>query len=203
MLRNFFKTAIRNLAKNRFFTLLNVIGLALGMSISLLFVALLVFLSRYDDFHPHKERIHRVTTQVYDREENPHYASAPVGVAQKLRDDIAGVDKVVRIHRSLGGDAAYGEKKIPLGGYFADPEFFEVFNFPLVEGNKATALSRPNSLVITESEATKIFGSRCHGQNHPSGSVWGFRGYRHCERPTGKLTYAVWCHSLLCYLSGL
>ena len=158
MLRNFFKTAIRNLAKNRFFTLLNVIGLSLGMSISLLFVALLVFLSRYDDFHPHKERIHRVTTQVYDREENPHYASAPVGVAQKLRDDIAGVDKVVRIHRSLGGDAVYGEKKLPLDGYFADPEFLEIFNFPLLKGDRKTALTKPNSLVITESEATKIFG---------------------------------------------
>ena len=159
MLRNFFKTAIRNLAKNRFFTLLNVIGLALGMSISLLFVALLVFLSRYDDFHPHKERIHRVTTQVHDREENPHYASAPVGVAQKLRDDIAGVDKVVRIHGSLGGNAVYGEKSIPLHGYFADPEFLEVFHFPLLEGNRTTALTKPNSLIITESEANKIFGS--------------------------------------------
>ncbi|MPR37283.1 ABC transporter permease [Salmonirosea aquatica] len=158
MLRNFIKTALRNLAKNRFFTLLNVIGLALGMSVSLLFVALLVFLSRYDDFHPHTDRIHRVTTQVHDREENPHYASAPVGLAQKLRDDIAGVEKVVRIQGSLGGDAVYGEKKIPLYGYFADPEFLEVFNFPLLEGNRTTALSKPNSLVITESEATKIFG---------------------------------------------
>ncbi|HEX9958341.1 MAG TPA: ABC transporter permease, partial [Fibrella sp.] len=158
MLKNFFKTAIRNLSKNKFFTILNVIGLALGMSTSLLFVALLVFLSRYDDFHPHKDRIYRVTTQVYDNDENPHYASAPVGLAQKLKEDIAGVEKVVRIHRSLGGEAIYHEKKIPLYGFFADPEFLDLFNFPFLKGDKATALTKPNTIIITETEATKIFG---------------------------------------------
>lgn len=158
MLQNFFKTAYRNLYKNKFFTVLNVIGLALGMSISLLFVALLAFLYRYDDFHPLRDRIYRVTTQVYDKKENPHYASAPVGLAQKLKKELAGVEKVVRIHSSLRGDAIYQEKKIPLNGYFADPEFLEMFNFPFLQGNKATALTKPNAIVITEKEAIKIFG---------------------------------------------
>ncbi|GAA4469736.1 ABC transporter permease [Nibrella saemangeumensis] len=159
MFTNFFKTAYRNLFKNKFFTVLNIIGLALGMSTSLLFVALLTFLFRFDEFHPHRDRIYRVTTQVYDNVENPHYASAPVGLAQKLKDEFTGVDKVVRIHRSLGGDAIYQEKKIPLYGYFADPEFLDVFNFSLLHGNKATALTKPNTVVITETEAMKLFGS--------------------------------------------
>lgn len=159
MLRNLFKTAYRNLYKNKLFTVLNVIGLALGMSLSLLFVALLSFLYRFDDFHPHGDRIYRVTTQVRDHKDNPHYASAPVGLAQKLRKEVAGVEKVVRIHSSLGGEAIHREKKIPLYGYFTDPEFFELFNFPFLGGNKATALSRPNSMVITETEAVKIFAT--------------------------------------------
>lgn len=159
MLRNFFKTAIRNLSKNKFFTVLNVIGLALGMSLTLLYIALLFFLNRFDNFHPHKERIYRVTSQVNDKQNNPHYASSPAVLAQKLKD-FAGIEKVVRINGSLNASAVYGEKKIEMEGYFADPDFFEVFNFPFVKGNKATAITNPNTIVISEAEAKKIFGSK-------------------------------------------
>ncbi|MGV3539922.1 MAG: ABC transporter permease [Rufibacter sp.] len=172
MLKNFFKTAYRNLSKNKFFTVLNVIGLALGMSLSLLFIALLSFLTRFDDFHPQSHLIYRVITQVHDREENPRHASAPIGLAQQLESTFTGVEKVVKIDRSLYGEAVYGEKKIRLGGYFADPEFLEVFNFPLLKGDKATALSNPNTIVITETEASKIFG-----QKEAVGEVIKIEGY--------------------------
>jgi putative ABC transport system permease protein len=159
MFRNFLKTAYRNLYRHKFFTALNVIGLALGMSISLLFVALLSFLYRFDDFHPHKDRIYRITTQLLDKKENPRHASAPVGLAQRLKTELAGVEKVVRIHSSFGGEAIYQEKKMHLKGYFADPEFLDVFNFPFQQGNPATALTKPNALILTETQAIKMFGS--------------------------------------------
>ena len=95
MFQSFLKTAIRNLFKNKFFTILNVLGLGLGMSLSLLFIALLAFLSRFDDFHPNGDRIYRVTTQVFDKQENPRLASAPAALAQNLKD-FSGVEKVVR-----------------------------------------------------------------------------------------------------------
>lgn len=158
MLQNLFKTAYRNLYKHKFFTVLNVIGLALGMSLGLLYVAMLAFLYRFDDFHPQRDRIYRVTAQVHDNKENPQYASAPVGLAQYLKKQVTGVEKVVRIHSSLQGEAIYQQKKLPLTGYFADPEFLDLFSFPLLQGSKATALTNPNSLVITEREALKIFG---------------------------------------------
>lgn len=160
MLKSYFKIALRILSRNKFFTVLNVIGLALGMSLSLLFIALLSFLYRYDDFHPYKDRIYRVTTQVHDHNENPQFASAPVELAEQLENDFTGVEKVVRINRSLYGDVIYGEKKIRIGGYFADPQFFEVFNFPFLQGNMVTALSNPNTIVLSETEAGKIFGSK-------------------------------------------
>lgn len=159
MFRNFFKVAVRNLSKNKFFTILNVIGLAAGMSLTLLFIAFFTFLSRFDDFHPNGDRIYRVTSQLLDKQENPQYASAPTHLAENLKE-FSGVEKVVRIHRSLYGNAVYGDKKIGLSGYFVDPGFFEMFNFPLVKGSKATALSNPNSVVLTETEATKIFGDK-------------------------------------------
>ena len=171
MFRNFFKTAVRNLSKNKFFAIVNVIGLALGMSLSLLYIALLFFLNTFDDFHINKERIYRVTTQVNDKQENPRYASSPAAMAQKLKD-YAGVEKVVRINGSLNEEAVYGEKKLRMGGYFADPEFFEVFNFPLVKGNKATAITNPNTIVLSESEAEKIFGTK-----EPMGETLQLEGY--------------------------
>ena len=66
MFKNYFNTARRNLSKNMFFTTLNVFGLAVGMSLSLLFVAMVVFVYQYDNFHPNRERIYRVITHVKD-----------------------------------------------------------------------------------------------------------------------------------------
>jgi putative ABC transport system permease protein len=160
MFKNYFKTATRNLSKNKFFTTLNVFGLAVGMSLSLLFVAMVVFVFQYDNFHPNRQRIYRVITHVQDRNENPSYASAPIGIAQLLATNFSGVEKVVRINGSLNHQVGYGDAKIPVTGYFVDAEYLSVFNFPLLQGNAATALASPNSMVITEAAAAKIFGEK-------------------------------------------
>jgi putative ABC transport system permease protein len=160
MLANYFKTATRNLSKNRFFTTLNVFGLALGMSLNLLFVAMVVFIYQFDNFHPNKEHIYRIITHVRDRHENPSFASVPVGAAQLLKSNFTGVEKVVRIHQSLPRDVRYADVKMPLNGYFVDAAYLLMFNFPLLQGNAATSLANPNTMVITEAAATRIFGKK-------------------------------------------
>lgn len=160
MFKNYFYTATRNLKKNLFFTSLNVFGLAVGMSLSLLFVAMVVFVYTYDNFHPNRQHIYRVITHVQDKNQNPSYASAPIGTAQLLKNNFSGVDKVVRINASLNHEVGYGDSKIPLTGYFADPDYLTVFNFPLQQGSVATALEKPNTMVITEAAAAKIFGEK-------------------------------------------
>lgn len=160
MLKNYFNTAVRNLSKNLFFTSVNVFGLAVGMSLSLMFVAMLVFVYTFDNFHPNRQRIYRVITHVEDRNENPSYASAPIGAAQLLKNNFSGVEKVVRIDGSLNHNIGFAEMKLPVRGYFVDPEYLSVFNFPLLQGNAATALSTPNTMVITKATATKIFGDK-------------------------------------------
>ncbi|RYY22790.1 MAG: ABC transporter permease [Chitinophagaceae bacterium] len=160
MFKNFFLTAWRNLYKNKLFTVLHVFGLALGMSLCLLYIAWLVFIFTYDNFHPDKDRIYRVTSMLQNNEENPYLASAPVEVATHLEKDITGVEKVVRINTFLGGEMIHGDKKFYVDGYFADAAFFQVFNFPLIKGDKITALSQPNSIVISETEAKKFFGDK-------------------------------------------
>ena len=160
MLANYFKTARRNLSKNTFFTTLNVFGLALGMSLNLLFVAMILFMYRFDNFHPNKEHLYRVITHVQDRHDNPSFASVPIGAAQLLKGNFTGVEKVVRIHQSLPRYVRYAENKMPLNGYFVDAEYLSMFNFPLLQGNAATSLANPNTMVITEAAAVRIFGKK-------------------------------------------
>ncbi|MET0243161.1 MAG: ABC transporter permease, partial [Flavitalea sp.] len=158
MFKNFFMTAYRNLAKHRLFTILNVFGLALGMSLCLLYIAWLNFVFTFDNFHPLKDRIYRVNTQLLNGQENPLYASAPSGLAQKLQEEIAGVETVVRVNTLLSGTGKFQDKKIGMQGYFTDPSFLKVFNFPLLRGDKNTALNEPNSILISETKAKTIFG---------------------------------------------
>lgn len=160
MFKNYFKTATRNLSKNKFFTTLNVFGLALGMSLMLLYVAMVVFIFQFDNFHSNKENIYRVITHVQDRQDNPSFASAPVGTAQLLKGNFTGVEKVVRIHQSANKDVRYGDTRFSLKKYFVDAEYLSMFDFPLLQGNTATSLSKPNSMIITESAAARIFGDK-------------------------------------------
>ena len=160
MFKNYFKTAVRNLAKNKFFATLNVFGLAIGMTLSLFFVAMLVFMFQFDNFHPNRKNIYRVITHVEDHDRNPSYASAPMGTAQLLKNNFSGIEKVIRIHNSFEHEVGYADTKIPVSGYFVDPEFLSVFNFPLLQGNPLTALVKPNTMVLTEDAAARLFGDR-------------------------------------------
>lgn len=160
MLKNYFIIATRHLAKNKVFSVINIFGLALGMSLNLVFISLLSFAFSYDDFHTKKDQIYRVITQVHDNIENPKYASAPAGLTSKLREGFSGIERVVPVQSTLSGYAAYSNRELYLNGYFADPDFLQTFDFPLVKGNPGSALERPNTIVLSETLATKIFGEK-------------------------------------------
>jgi putative ABC transport system permease protein len=159
MLGNYFVTATRNLAKQRFFTIINIVGLATGMSVSLLFIAIISFIQTYDDFQVNKDSIYRVITHVDSQEYTNDFASCPTPLYEKL-STFTGIDKLVRISTEFSDDVSYDNRELlPLRGYFADPAFLTVFTFPLQQGNKSTALELPNSLVITPAAALRIFGT--------------------------------------------
>jgi len=160
MLANYFKVATRSLAKQRFFTTINVLGMSIGMSFSLLFIALISFLRLYDTFHVNNDRIYRVNSMIDDRVRNNEYASSPMALGEKIKHEYSGVEEVVRVSTAFSAEAKYETLEIPLRGYFADPAFLEVFTFPLIKGNKSTALSKPNSILITEKAAVKMFNEQ-------------------------------------------
>lgn len=175
MLRNYFLIATRSLSKHKFFTAINVLGLAIGMSVSLLFIAMVSFVSTYDEFHTNKDKIYRVISKTNLRD-NQEFARTPQPIAEKLKSDYTGIEEVVRISNSLSGEAEFNGKKIPMNGFFVDAPFLRVFTFPLKEGNVASALAEPRSMVITEAGVARMFGDE-----NPIGKVISMEPYGEFE----------------------
>lgn len=158
MVKSYFLIASRSLVKHKFFTIINVVGLAVGMSMGLLLVAMLSFLWTYDNFHEHKDNIYRIISTTDDKISNREYASAPLPLADRLKNEFTGVKEVVRISATFNTEAVYESKQLPLHGYFVDDSFFTVFSFPLLDGNKNQVFEKPNTIVITQRAAQKMFG---------------------------------------------
>ena len=160
LLKNYFKSAFRNLRKNRLFTTINVAGLAISLSVGLLVVALVTEVNTYDTFHAKADRIYRINTAYsYLGEEKYNLASTSVRIGKLLQDSVAaGVEDVLLMRSGFSGDVANAEKTIPLEGLYASNSFFNIFSFPLIKGNPATVLDEPYKLVLTESSAKKLFG---------------------------------------------
>jgi len=164
MLKNYFKIAFRNLQRNKAYTLTNVTGLSLGIACGILIFTLVSYHLSFDDFHANKNRIYRIVSN-YQYEGGIEYQQGvqqPLGKA--FRDDYSFADKVVRVvYYNNALITLPGEKEVKKfneenGVAFAEPEFFDVFNFPLLYGDKKTALVNPNSAIITAQLAKKYFG---------------------------------------------
>ncbi len=159
ILNNYFKIAARNLYKHKYFSIVNAVGLAIGMSVSLLLITLYFYVSTFDNFHSRKENIYRVITTHRTADREFELALAPFSVADKLSSDFVGVEKSVRINSSFSTEVVSGNFNIPLQGYYTEPSFLQVFNYPLISGNPLTALQKPNSILLTESAARKVFNT--------------------------------------------
>lgn len=165
MIKNYIKIALRNLLRHKFFSLINIFGLAAGMSICLLIISMLMEQKSFDQFHANKDRIYRINT---DRHPDKITATSPELLAGELTK-YAAVAQTTRLKRGFGGDATYNQTIIPILGFFADDNFLEVFDFPLKYGNPKTALSAPFSILLSQETAEKLFG-----QENPVGKTIAF-----------------------------
>jgi putative ABC transport system permease protein len=155
MLSNYFKVGFRNLVRHRYFTMLNMVGLAIGMSVSLLILTLFISVTDYDEFHINKKYIYRVLTYTNNGKE---LASAPPILGEKLKAEYPGIKDVIQIDRSLYADEPLPKHNVPTFGFYVDPSFLSAFTFPLIQGDATTALADPHSVVLTETQAKTIFG---------------------------------------------
>ncbi len=158
MLRNYIKVAVRNLYQYKYFSMLNVFGLAIGMSVSLLLIALVTYVKTYDTFHVHQDNIYTIVSERTEGVEQLIYATVPVLLAEKLEHH-PDVSKVVKIQAGFNEDIKQEKGSLPIRGYYVESNFLEVFSYNITQGNPAEALTKPNSIIITESAAQKIFNS--------------------------------------------
>ncbi len=158
MLTNYLKLALRNLAKNRLFSAINIFGLALSMSVCLFILLLIQDAYRYDTFHPDSERTYRINTEAIRKNGNVEsYASSPYPLGTALTEGFSQVETTCRMVRQFNGEANSGGKIMGLNGLFTEPSFFQIFGFSLLEGDAATALNEPFSIVLSQKSADKFF----------------------------------------------
>lgn len=157
MLRNYIKIAFRNLKRHKSFSLLNIAGLAIGMTSSILILLWVLHEKSYDRFHTNANELYRVTSEAT---EGFKAAVNPPAMPAELKAKIPSVKNTIRLSLPTTAVFEYGDKRFEeKGGFYADSTFLDVFSFPLVLGNAATALDRPDAVLITENLAKKYFGS--------------------------------------------
>ncbi|GAB3489543.1 ABC transporter permease [Spirosoma knui] len=159
MLYSYLKIALRNLWRSSMYSLLNIGGLAMGIACCLL-IALYVYDEwTFDRFHRHADTIYRVVEKQPQAGEIYDVAVTPGPLAPTIKADFPEVVQVGRIGK-WSGLMKYGKQVFEEGNlFFADNGLLQMFDFPLIRGNGATALTRPDELLLTESTARKYFGT--------------------------------------------
>jgi len=159
MIKNYIKTAFRSLQKNKGFTAINVLGLALGLAACLLIVFYVVDELSYDKYNVNASRIYRVNEDLKLGDNKVQYAVCMAPLAQTLKTDFPDVENAVRLKKIGDMHVTKGTESIlEDNALFADPSIFDVFTLPVIYGDKKTALTEPNTVVITEDMAKKYFG---------------------------------------------
>ena len=158
MFKNYFKTAFRNLVRNKFFTILNILGLSTSLACTILILLWVVNELSYDRFNKNAAHTYRITATTMGQ--SFPMTGAPLGEA--IKNQVAGIKYTARLLPNYGesniftvGERSFEEKR----AYYADPAILQVFSFPLLQGDPATALAQPDGLLLTESTSKKYFGA--------------------------------------------
>jgi ABC-type antimicrobial peptide transport system permease subunit len=161
MIGSYIKTSARNLMRNKLFSFINIVGLAISMSVGLLLIAFVLDLRSYDKFHKNGERIYRITNvATFNGEQGGKFATTSIKTGTLIRQKVTGIDDVAILRADFSQDATVGSTILPIKGFWADPALFRIFTFPMLEGNPNTALQDPYSIVLTETAAKKLFGNQ-------------------------------------------
>lgn len=159
MFKNYFKTAWRNLVRNKVFSIINITGLAVGLTACFLIFLYVRFETSYDNFHTKADRIYRVVTDTKTPTETIRQGITTGPLAINMKKDFPEVEDAVRLSRDeflvRKGDIKFQEKRTLL----ADSTLFNLFDFTLISGNKHTALVEPMSIILSQTAARKYFGN--------------------------------------------
>ena len=161
MLQNYFKTAWRTLTRNKLYSILNIAGLTFGLTCFLLIGLYLFDELTFDQQHTKANRIYRVVEHRNVNGESTNIAAAGYKLAEQSKKVITGVENTTRVQRTGRANLinpdnpVYFQETVTL----ADEQFLQIFDFPLLAGDRKTALQEPNSIVINEDLAKRLFNS--------------------------------------------
>jgi ABC-type antimicrobial peptide transport system permease subunit len=156
--RHYFTVAWRNLWQKKAFSLTNITGLAAGMASAILILLWIRHELSYDQFHAKKDRVYQVYNRTVIEGKTEIWGTTPMVLGPVLKQNYPQAEDVVRTNWVAAFVLSVGDKHLESYGYITDTGFFNLFSFPLVKGNAATALHQPYSIVITEKLARKLFG---------------------------------------------
>lgn len=160
MLKNLLLVAIRNFKRDKWYSLLNILGLTIGITFSLFLIFYIKDELGYDRWNKNADRLYRITSYIKEPERDTmKLAITQVPLGPTLKNEYPEVEEATRFVSSgkpifKNGDVRFYEEKV----FFADSNLFRVFTHQFIEGDPKTALAAPHSLVLTESIAEKYFG---------------------------------------------
>ncbi|MCW3087625.1 MAG: FtsX-like permease family protein [Sediminibacterium sp.] len=181
--RNYIKIAIRNLWRNKGFSAINILGLAIGIATCLIIMLFVQNELGYDRFNKKADRMVRVVFKVTMKGDNLSEPHVMPPVARVLKTDYPEVQEATRLRNYGSPRMVYGDKSFNEDAFaFVDSNFFQVFTLPLVKGDAAVALAEPNSIVITRELARKYFGIE-----DPMGKLLVFKESNTAYKVTGMI----------------
>lgn len=161
MFKNYFKTAWRNLMKNKFYTGINIFGLAIGLAVGIMILLWVQNELSYDSFNKNADNIYKINSHLGSGTGAQIWSSAPAPLAVFCKQSIPDVANAVRLKKRYDQllFTNGNNKFLETNTAFVDPSFFSVFSFDLLKGNPAQPFNGDNSIVITASTAKKYFGN--------------------------------------------
>ena len=167
MFKNYLKITLRNLTRQKGYAFINIAGLSVGIACALLIILVVQYEFKYESHHENADRIYRINVEHTQLERTFRSTYSPVPLAPAMCEEVPEATHFARIAWLRQTPVAHGDRKFYEDEVrFVDPGILEMFTFPLVAGDKTTALKDANSVVITEDMATKYFG-----KENPSGKT--------------------------------
>ena len=157
MFRNYFLVTFRNLWKNKVFTLINIVGLGIALAVCIVAFFNHMFNYEFDRIHENFSEIYRVTSFRDMQGREQEYGIVPATLGLEIKKDIPGIERAARLMRT-GSPVKMGDNIFPAQISFVDPEFLDIFTFPIINGDKSSIAGQGNVL-ISESMSKTLFGS--------------------------------------------
>ena len=158
MFKNYFIVTVRNLFRNGFYSFINIAGLTIGITCSILILLWVADETSFDKLHPKADRLYQVWVNAKFDGKISSWTSVPLPTYEAMKTADSNIKHA--LVTDWGGDhlITVGENRLIKKGYYASEEFLEMFEFPLLVGNAAQVMDDPRSIVITESTAKSLFG---------------------------------------------